>query len=364
MVVRKLTRSFGFGSGAGCRNIGVGIRDLGNSKTAVGVSTMQDWRGSVRAGLNAVDSLSRGLIIRRSARTSNRASDRTTAGLRAPKEPARYGLTEKDSTGLNHTWFRKNENRAGRWTSPDPYNGSASVGNPQSWNRYSYVENQPTNFVDPSGLVEQVPRGCVPVYRWSDGQQNWVVDYYLCASVSYTITPRGPNTGPSIVESGGESPNGVDDFHCWTLQDVLNFLRNTLKEIWEKTKNSGKENGGILTVQTNGQLELTDQRGTADGMPNTLGYLRDRRKQYSTFGIIATIHTHPSGTGSPSGVPGSALSGDYGVMNNSDGPPFGILKFGPKDTDVLIYNKNGPVKGNYSKISAGCWSNPEKERFG
>ncbi len=99
-------------------------------------------------------------------------------------------------------------------------------------------------------------------------------------------------------------------------------------------------------------------------MPNTLGYLRDRRKQYSTFGIIATIHTHPSGTGSPSGVPGSALSGDYGVMNNSDGPPFGILKFGPKDTDVLIYNKNGPVKGNYSKISAGCWSNPEKERFG
>ncbi|MBK7704825.1 MAG: hypothetical protein IPJ30_03385 [Acidobacteria bacterium] len=68
-----------------------------------------------------------------------------------------YGLTEKDpATGLNHTWFRKNENRAGRWTSPDPYNGSASVGNPQSWNRYSYVESQPTNYVDPSGLLEMV----------------------------------------------------------------------------------------------------------------------------------------------------------------------------------------------------------------
>jgi hypothetical protein len=27
------------------------------------------------------------------------------------------------------------------------------LGNPQSFNRYSYVENQPTNFIDPSGLL-------------------------------------------------------------------------------------------------------------------------------------------------------------------------------------------------------------------
>ena len=64
-----------------------------------------------------------------------------------------YGLTERDSaTGLDHTWFRKNENRGGRWTSPDPYNGSISLGDPQSFNRYNYVNSQPTNFVDPSGL--------------------------------------------------------------------------------------------------------------------------------------------------------------------------------------------------------------------
>ncbi|MCW5955995.1 MAG: RHS repeat protein [Pyrinomonadaceae bacterium] len=66
----------------------------------------------------------------------------------------RYAMTERDeATGLDDTWFRKLENRAGRWTSPDPYNGSANIGNGQSWNRYSYVENQPTNFVDPSGLL-------------------------------------------------------------------------------------------------------------------------------------------------------------------------------------------------------------------
>ncbi len=67
----------------------------------------------------------------------------------------KYGLTERDkATGLDHTWFRKNENRAGRWISPDPYNGSMNLGNPQSFNRYAYVQNDPINLVDPSGLFE------------------------------------------------------------------------------------------------------------------------------------------------------------------------------------------------------------------
>ncbi len=65
----------------------------------------------------------------------------------------KYGLTERDdATGLDHTWWRKYENLSGRWTSPDPYNGSASIADPQSLNRFSYTQNDPVNFIDPSGL--------------------------------------------------------------------------------------------------------------------------------------------------------------------------------------------------------------------
>ena len=65
----------------------------------------------------------------------------------------KYGLLERDDvTGLDHTWFRKYESFAGRWTSPDPYRGSMSIGNPQTLNRYSYVLNDPVNFIDPTGL--------------------------------------------------------------------------------------------------------------------------------------------------------------------------------------------------------------------
>ncbi|MBK8810645.1 MAG: hypothetical protein IPN69_07910 [Acidobacteria bacterium] len=62
-----------------------------------------------------------------------------------------YGLTEKDWRNQPHL-VPQNRKPRRTWTSPDHTRGSASVGNPQSWNRYSYVENQPTNLVDPSGL--------------------------------------------------------------------------------------------------------------------------------------------------------------------------------------------------------------------
>jgi hypothetical protein len=40
----------------------------------------------------------------------------------------------------------------GRFTTMDPYSGSANPANPQSWNRYNYVESDPANKYDPSGL--------------------------------------------------------------------------------------------------------------------------------------------------------------------------------------------------------------------
>ena len=52
--------------------------------------------------------------------------------------------------------------RFNRWHShfdqPDPYDGSYDLANPQSFNRYSYVQNDPVNEIDPRGLLgEEVP---------------------------------------------------------------------------------------------------------------------------------------------------------------------------------------------------------------
>jgi hypothetical protein len=40
----------------------------------------------------------------------------------------------------------------GRFMTPDPANAGASLDTPQSWNAYSYVLNNPLNYIDPSGM--------------------------------------------------------------------------------------------------------------------------------------------------------------------------------------------------------------------
>src|SRR5439155_26115666 len=64
----------------------------------------------------------------------------------------KYGMLQRDaSTGLDHAGWRKYESFSGRWTSLDPDGGSMSTGDPQSFNRYAYVQNDPVRSVDPTG---------------------------------------------------------------------------------------------------------------------------------------------------------------------------------------------------------------------
>jgi RHS repeat-associated protein len=64
-----------------------------------------------------------------------------------------------------HTPFRQLSQTQGRWMIPDPA-GLAAVNpwNPQTWNRYAYVGNNPVTFNDPLGLVDadpgSEPTGC------------------------------------------------------------------------------------------------------------------------------------------------------------------------------------------------------------
>ena len=55
-------------------------------------------------------------------------------------------------TALDFAEARMYQSRHGRFTSPDPLLSSASLDNPQTFNRYSYVGNNPVNITDPSGL--------------------------------------------------------------------------------------------------------------------------------------------------------------------------------------------------------------------
>ena len=73
---------------------------------------------------------------------------------------ASYGTSDPSFTGQNpdtvstaYDFLYRPYSIQGRWPSPDP-SGVASVdpSNPQSWNRYAYVLNNPLTNIDPNGL--------------------------------------------------------------------------------------------------------------------------------------------------------------------------------------------------------------------
>jgi RHS repeat-associated protein len=69
--------------------------------------------------------------------------------------------TSTGQTGVYDFLYREYSAGEGRWISPDPAGvGAVDPSNPQSWNRYAYVMNNPLALVDPLGLWPKL--GCVP----------------------------------------------------------------------------------------------------------------------------------------------------------------------------------------------------------
>lgn len=84
--------------------------------------------------------------------TSQRIS---TLGYTDAEEPRKdYTGYEKDTeSGLEFAQARYYNPGHGRFTSVDPLTASATIRNPQSFNRYSYTLNSPYKFTDPLGLM-------------------------------------------------------------------------------------------------------------------------------------------------------------------------------------------------------------------
>ena len=117
---------------------------------------------------------------------------------------------ERDAeSGLDYFGARYYGSSMGRFQSPDPSGAAFSdPGNPQSWNMYSYVQNNPLNAVDPDGL------DCV--YIGSDGSLSGFNSgdcdnstsekansgYYFDGTVNTIYTTTGDASGQVVGVQG------------------------------------------------------------------------------------------------------------------------------------------------------------------
>jgi RHS repeat-associated protein len=90
-------------------------------------------------------------------------------------QPHRYTTYERDGNGGDEAMMRRYAGKWHRFTQPDPYDGSYDFTDPQSLNRYAYVQNDPVGSVDPSGLDEEDWRtfNCITRQDLGVGLLDW-----------------------------------------------------------------------------------------------------------------------------------------------------------------------------------------------
>jgi RHS repeat-associated protein len=80
------------------------------------------------------------------------------------EDRVKFATYYRDQTStLDYARNRYYSRSIARFTSPDPYIASGGPADPQSWNRYSYVQNDPVNWNDSTGLWKQRPEDPLPV---------------------------------------------------------------------------------------------------------------------------------------------------------------------------------------------------------
>jgi RHS repeat-associated protein len=202
---------------------------------------LQDIQGTTRA---VVDSNTNSAVISRHdylpfggeiwAGTGQRTTTQkyATSAWTNDNVRQRYGLTERDdTTGLDNTLWRKYESLAGRWTSPDPDAGSASITDPQSLNRYSYTQNDPINSVDPTGLRQCFDRFETPSWTtvYTDGTSMTLTGHRVYKG-TYCDDGASMFLEVAFEPPGGGQPSKPDPngFYCKALAAKIANLQSML----------------------------------------------------------------------------------------------------------------------------------------
>ena len=119
------------------------------------------------------------------------------------------GQREDTVAGLYDFLFRQQSQSQGRWLVPDPAGfGAVDITNPQTWNRYAYVLNNPLSGIDPQGFE------CV----WDNGSFDSADDpntgsYEQCQS-----------KGGNYFDPGSFKAGGGQDWSPNPNQNIANLL--------------------------------------------------------------------------------------------------------------------------------------------
>jgi RHS repeat-associated protein len=180
---------------------------------------------------------------------------------------------EKDlETNLDFAEARMYQTKHGRFTAVDPLMASASPGNPQTFNRYSYTGNNPVNYTDPSGL-DVCESGNTVTFEGrgnpctGDGKRINPGQEITLASNSASV----PANGGKIARAGDRVRVEADDTITivQTVKDriadqITNIIRGTSDDVLTTT---ASQSSSIFTERPLTDYPEASSTGTSDEVP-------------------------------------------------------------------------------------------------
>jgi RHS repeat-associated protein len=139
----------------------------------------------------------------------------------------KFATYYRDVNGLDYAEQRYYNGQWGRFTSPDPYKASASTTNPQSWNRYAYVEGDPINYYDPKGHDSESPNSSIPSIFYC----QIFPSHPACFGDGQSIPPGVPGEDHLQIPDGGSFHSGREVWSQVHHARKNELVKNTYEDI-------------------------------------------------------------------------------------------------------------------------------------
>src|SRR5581483_6588666 len=263
--------------------------------------------------------------------------------------PRFTGQIRDSETGVDFFNARYYGSALGRFTSPDPANIGADMTDPQTWNGYSYVRNNPMIYTDPSGMQIQYQAGC-----WYDvttevvsssvngipnagsavnynthllgcsfltGTLTWLEGFNL---INGLLTPPSSQSGNQTQQPAqAQQPpkNGIKTLNCAGY--------TASRSILPQTKAQTIEFGGFIEKGSNGTYSYTPPlAGNRTSLPNFYDQYNSLVQSLSKgVSVAGWYHSHP--VPPPTYPSAEAFSGqDLSVSHYINAPGFVVTPSG------------------------------------
>jgi RHS repeat-associated protein len=231
----------------------------------------------------------------------------TTRSSNSGFQPRLFTTYDRDGNQSDEAMHRRYNRWHARFDQPDPYGGSMRIGDPQSFNRYSYVQNDPVNFVDPTGLFTNCGQnGLPPCPRdnpWEDLPSSSPVPLFFPIETGGEADPGGGGGGGGANHEAGHSEpqnTDLDDVQLETCtEDSNGALASLRREATFTLQTLAQQRPGSPPIRPFFSPDFARRLSNAIIELNSVGIVPQINDAFRTAADQKWYQTHGAGGGRP-----------------------------------------------------------------